>query len=431
MLADFLPVFAILGAAALLAAVAWYTSRSAAKKLQLSKRARESLSYVVLGPVLAAILGLGVMSAAAYIAGRNLLALPPVLMIPDLTVFVELVVLAAAVRTAGAIAKRYLPSATNENEADRLLIYGVYALGLVALAYILLSSPVSPVISASLWALVNFGAGLTMTYLVAYVVNIAFKRYAQTMAPRNRGVETVLTFIRRGAVAVVVLIGISATTFTSFPNASGAVASLFIAAGFGSIVVGLAAQSALSNIFAGMIISTAQPFRLEDAVLFQNEWCWVEDIRLTFTVLKTWDNRRLVVPNQMFLNNSLVNYTLKDPSKLVIVFVQVPYDADLDKAIEIMKGEVRKHPDFVAVPGLPIVHVMEFNESGILLRLLGNAKDQPTNFQMSKDLLYSIRKEFLANGIRISYPRREVVMNPGSSLERGSRADGSSEPAGQ
>ena len=431
MLADFVPVFAILALSGALATVAWLISRRAAKKLNLSKRARESLAYIVLGPVLAAILGLGVMSAVVYITDRGLLALPSILEVRNLAVFVELIVLATGVRTAGAIAKRYLPSAENEDEADRLLIYGVYAVGLVALAYILLSSPVTPFISASLWALVNFAAGLTMTYLVAYVINIVFKRYAQTEAPRNKGVETVLTFIRRGAVAVVVLIGVAAATFTSFPNASGAIASLFIAAGFGSIVIGLAAQSALSNIFAGMIISTAQPFRLEDAVLFQNEWCWVEDIRLTFTVLKTWDNRRLVVPNQMFLSNTLVNYTLRDPTKLVIVFVQVPYDADLDKAIEIMKAEVRKHRDFVAVPGLPIVHVMEFNESGILLRLLGNAKDQPTNFQMSKDLLYSIRKEFLANGIRISYPRREVVMNPGPALGHGAREGGASESAGE
>ena len=413
MISDFVPVLLILAVTAALGATAWYASARMARKLNLSKKARESVMFIVLGPVLAAILGLGVLTTIVYLQGHHLIALPAILALDNLRVLVELVVLAAAVRTAGAIAKRYLPSAENENEADRLLIYGVYALGLVALAYILLTSPVSPAVSASLWATVNFVAGLATTYLVAYIINLVLKRYAQTMAPRNKGVETVLTFIRRAVLAVVVLIGVSAATFTSFPGASGAIASLFIAAGFGSIVVGLAAQSALSNIFAGMIISTSQPFRIEDAVLFQNEWCWVEDIRLTFTILKTWDNRRLVVPNQMFLNNTLVNYSLNDPSKLVIVFVQVPYDVDLDKAIEIMKGEVEKHKDFVAVPGLPIVHVMEFNESGILLRLLGNAKDQPTNFQMSKDLLYSIRKEFLAHGIRISYPRREILLDQG------------------
>ena len=430
MISDLLPVLVILGVTAALAAIACSATLRAAKKLGLSDKARESVMYIVLGPVLAAILGLGALTSVVYVQGRHLAALPAILSPGNLQVLVELVVLAAAVRTAGAVAKRLLPSAQNENEADRLLIYGVYALGLVALAYILLTSPVSPAVSASLWAMIDFIAGLATTYLVAYVINAALKRYAQTMAPRNKGVETVLTFIRRAVLAVVVLIGVSAATFTSFPEASGAIASLFIAAGFGSIIVGLAAQSALSNIFAGMIISTSQPFRIEDAVLFQNEWCWVEDIRLTFTVLKTWDNRRLVVPNQMFLNNSLVNYTLRDPSKLVIVFVQVPYEADLDKAIGLMKEEVRKHPDFLEVPGLPIVHVMEFNESGILLRLLGNAKDQPTNFQMSKDLLYLIRKAFLANGIPISYPRREVVMRP-PSMGRGEPGSATSGSAGE
>ena len=423
MVSDYLPVLLIVGATGALALSAWYASARAAKRLRLSPKAQESLAYIVLGPVLATILGLGALSTAVYVQGTGLAPLPVVLVPDNLRVLVELVVLAASVRTAGAVAKRYLPSAEREKEADELVLYGVYAMGLVGLAYILLTSPISPAVSASLWATINFVAGLTMTYLVAYIVNVVLKRYAQAMAPRNKGAETILTFIRRAVLAVVSLIGVSVVTFASFPTASGAIASLFIAAGFGSIVVGLAAQSALSNIFAGMIISTSQPFRIEDAVLFQNVWCWVEDIRLTFTVLKTWDNRRLVVPNQMFLSNPLVNYSLNDPSKLVIVFVQVPYDEDLDRAIEIMKGEVLKHPDFVKVPGLPIVHVMEFNESGILLRLLGNAKDQPTNFQMSKDLLYSIRKEFLSHGIRIAYPRREVVMDPGRP-PGGRRADG-------
>ena len=432
MISDFVPVFLILGIAGVLAALAWYASRTSAKRLGLSDRARASLSYIVLGPVLAAILGGGAVAIATYLADNRLVTLPTILLPGNLLVFVELIVLAAGLRTAGAIAKRYVPSVANVKEADRLLIYGVYALGLIALAYILLTSPISPVISASVWATINFAAGLTMTYLVAYVVNVVLKRYAQAAAFRGRSAQTVITFVRRVVLAIVILVGVAAATFTSFPQAGGAIASIFIAAGFGSIVIGLAAQSTLSNIFAGMIISTAQPFKLDDAVLFQNEWCWVEDIRLTFTVLKTWDNRRLVVPNQMFLTNSLINYTLNDSSKLVIVYVQVPYDVDLDEAIELMKDEVRRHPSFVEVPGLPIVHVMEFNESGILLRLLGNAKDQPTNFQMSKDLLYSIRKAFLAHGIRISYPRREIVMNsaaaPGETPSDRTRARSDREP---
>ena len=176
MISDFVPVFLILGIAGVLAALAWYASRTSAKRLGLSDRARASLSYIVLGPVLAAILGGGAVAIATYLADNRLVTLPTILLPGNLLVFVELIVLAAGLRTAGAIAKRYVPSVANVKEADRLLIYGVYALGLIALAYILLTSPISPVISASVWATINFAAGLTMTYLVAYVVYVVLKR---------------------------------------------------------------------------------------------------------------------------------------------------------------------------------------------------------------------------------------------------------------
>ena len=151
------------------------------------------------------------------------------------------------------------------------------------------------------------------------------------------------------------------------------------------------------------------------------EWCWVEDVRLTFTVLKTWDKRRLVVPNQSFLNQPLVNYDLNDSSKLCVVFVTITYESDVDRAIEIMKEAARKHPDFLPEGNLPVVHLMDMGDAngtspnadvapGITLRLLSNAKDQPTNFQMSKDQLYAIRREIQKSGIRIAYQRREVLL---------------------
>jgi small conductance mechanosensitive channel len=82
--------------------------------------------------------------------------------------------------------------------------------------------------------------------------------------------------------------------------------------------------------------------------------------------------------------------------------------------MNIMVRVAREHPDCMPIGNLPNVVVMEYNESGISLRLLSRAKDQPTAFQMERDLLYSIRKEFLSNGIAIAYPRREVVVKNGS-----------------
>ena len=370
------------------------------------------LILTITGPVCGAILGL----AAIEMLRLSAAMIPPPLSLEELSLVVELIFLAVVIRTAGAVAKHLMFHLTGKEGVERVLVYGIYALGLVAVAYALLTSPGSPVIVGGAWQVVAFAAGLTVTYLVAYIVSAVTTHYGEALFEKEPQFKTTITFVRRLIIGIVVLLGVAATTFTTFPSASAAVASIFVAAGFASIVVGLAAQSSLANIFAGMIVSTAQPFRIGDAVLFRNEWSWVEDIRLTFTVLKTWDNRRLVVPNQLFLSDTLVNYDLTDSSKLVIVFVQVPYETDLDRAIGLMKRAAKEHPDFLPAGNLPVVHVMEYNEAGISLRLLANAKDQPTTFQMSKDLLYTIRKDFLSAGIHISYPRREVVLKQDQGL---------------
>lgn len=396
-----------------LVAVILITARRLLNHSKLPPPIRRSAMLVVSGPVSAAIIGLAIIEILRLSAAL----LPSPLSAEELTLIVELAALAVTIRTAGVIAKHVMLHVAGAEGFERALVSGIYALGLLAVAYALLSSPGSPQVVGSVWQAVGFVAGLTITYLVAYVVSAATRRYGQVLYEREPQLRTTVTFVRRLFIVVIALIGVGATTFAIFPTAGAAVASIFVAAGFASIVVGLAAQSSLANIFAGMIVSTSQPFRIGDAVLFRNEWSWVEDIRLTFTVLKTWDNRRLVVPNQLFLNEALVNYDLNDSSKLVVVFIQVPYETDLDKAIELMKEAVRGHPDFLPAGNLPVVHVMEYNESGIGLRLLGNAKDQPTAFQMSKDLLYTIRKDFLSAGIRISYPRREVVLRGESGAE--------------
>lgn len=390
-------------------------------RTRLADPLKRAIIHVLAWPIPAIIIGSALVAAADPYAS----ILPSFLKPPEIRLIVELVILAIAIHATGEVAKQLMFHVTKVKEVDRVLIYGIYTLGLVALSFVLLTSPASPVVVTGIWSVVGFITGLAITYLVVYVVNLIFKRYADAFAGREPQLRTTITFVRRLVLAVIALIGVGAATFTSFPQAGATVASLFVAAGFTSIVIGLAAQSALGNIFAGMVVSTSQPFRLGDAVLFQMpwgpEWCWVEDIRLTYTVLKTWDKRRLVVPNQIFLNQSLVNYDMKDSSKLCIVFVTITYESNVDKAIEIMKEVARKHPDFLPEGNLPVVHLMDMGDAngtspnadvapGITLRLLSNAKDQPTNFQMSKDILYAIRKEFQNNGIIIAYPRREVLL---------------------
>lgn len=240
-----------------------------------------------------------------------------------------------------------------------------------------------------LLSIIKLAAGLTLTFFAAYYLN---KILVDKLVIPHPELMTTLSIIRRIIVLSVALIGVMATTFTVFPEAIGIITSLFVAAGFASIVVGLAAQSSLSNVVAGFFVSVSQPFRIGDAVMFRNEYCYVEDMRLMHTVLRTWDNRRLIIPNSVLQSEVLTNYSIVDPTVLVPIYVQVSYDSDLKKAMDIMVDLAKRHPDCLPIGSLPNAVVMEFQDSGIRLRLLTRAKDQSTAFNMTRDLLFEIKK---------------------------------------
>lgn len=404
-----------------LGVLAYLVGRNIGRKKLKTEVGRHSLNLIVLGTISSSLIGAGILSSVIYFTTYHPTVLPDYLRPPFLKMFIELVILATTVTSFNAAIRKIVPKFSDLRAADRLLVYGIYALALPVIVFIIAYSPISPRIVAGSLSIVGLLFGYIATYLVAHVLNIVLRRFIGNIPNREKGLQTIFLFVRRIMVGIVVVIGVAASTFAAFPQAGVAVASIFVAAGFASIVVGLAAQSSLANIFAGIIISTSQPFNVNDALSYAGEWAWVEDIKLTFTVLKTWDNRRLVVPNQMFLNSTLINYDLVDSSKLCIVYVTITYDSDVDRATQIMIDAAKAHPDFFPAGNLPVVHLMDIGDAnssstdanatpGVYLRLLSRARDQSINFQMSKDLLYTIRKEFLKAGIKFAYPKRSVVL---------------------
>jgi hypothetical protein len=209
----------------------FFSARFLAKS-RLPPSIKESLAPSIRVPITAAILGYGVLLAAQYIDSVNPTLLPYYAKPVGLALLVELVVLAASIRSAGMFIKHLTASVPEVKEAERFLIYGVYMLGLVGLAYIVLSSPMAPGEAANLWAIVNFLGGVLVTYLAAYSANLIMKRYALGIQGKEPSLQTTITFVRRLILAAIALIGVSAATFSSFPTAGGLLASLFIAAGF-------------------------------------------------------------------------------------------------------------------------------------------------------------------------------------------------------
>jgi small-conductance mechanosensitive channel len=127
----------------------------------------------------------------------------------------------------------------------------------------LLNSAISTSVIANIWSIIGFLTDLTLTFLAVHVTNVLSNHYSGTIESHARAT---MRFLRRFVLSVVALIGVAVTTFASFPSLGAAVASLFVAAGFASIVVGLAAQASISNIIARFVISTSRPFK--SAMLF-------------------------------------------------------------------------------------------------------------------------------------------------------------------
>ncbi len=261
----------------------------------------------------------------------------------------------------------------------------------------------------TLWQILLFVVGLAIVLVIHKLISIIIFRRMQKLLAKQPKLSTTYAFVRKLLGVIIILIGVISVTFAAFPEARGITASLFVAAGFASIVVGLAAQSTLSNLMSGVMIALSQPFRLGDAVVFKNEFGFIEDIQLLHTQIRTWDNRRLVVPNGIFQTEVVTNYTSVDSTMLAPVLVQVSYESDLDKAMKIMVDVAKRHPNCLPIGDLPNAVVMEFADSGINLRLLSRANDQPTAFMMARDLMLQIKKKFDANGIEIPYPRRYLV----------------------
>ncbi|MFW5891823.1 MAG: mechanosensitive ion channel family protein [Bacteroidota bacterium] len=141
---------------------------------------------------------------------------------------------------------------------------------------------------------------------------------------KERKLYTQFNILEKVIVFLVVIIALG-TGLMLFEQVRNVGVSLFASAGIAGLILGFAAQKALSTILAGLQIAITQPIRLEDVVIVENEWGWVEEINLTYVVIRIWDKRRLVVPTTYFLEKSFQNWTRTSAEILGTVFIYTDY----------------------------------------------------------------------------------------------------------
>jgi len=116
----------------------------------------------------------------------------------------------------------------------------------------------------------------------------------------------------------------------TFPQVRDLGASVLASAGLAGIVVGFAARPVLQNIIAGVQIAIAQPIRIDDVVIVEGEWGRIEEFTATYVVVRIWDQRRLIVPLNYFIENTFQNWTRTDAEILGTVFLHVDYTVPVE-----------------------------------------------------------------------------------------------------
>ncbi|HTD98199.1 MAG TPA: mechanosensitive ion channel domain-containing protein [Mucilaginibacter sp.] len=213
---------------------------------------------------------------------------------------------------------------------------------------------------------------------------------------KERKIRTQLQFVRKIVVTLIVFITI-AIILLSFDNVRKIGAGLLTGVGIGGIIIGFAAQRSLSNFLAGFQIAFTQPIRIDDILVVEGEWGRVEDITLTYVVLNIWDQRRLILPINYFIEKPFQNWTRSTSEILGTVFLYMDYNIPIDPLRQELDRLLDKTP--LWDKRVKLIQVTDAKDHTIELRVLISARNSSQAF----DLRCYIR-ENLIKFIKDNYP---------------------------
>jgi small-conductance mechanosensitive channel len=225
-----------------------------------------------------------------------------------------------------------------------------------------------------------------------------------------RRMYTQVRVVERVVDVVILLIAFSAMLMT-FDKIRQVGVSLLASAGILGIILGFAAQRTLGNLIAGIQIAIAQPIRIDDVVIVEKEWGWVEEITLTYVVIRIWDLRRLIVPISYFIEKPFQNWTRISADLLGTVFIYADYTIPIQKIRKEFQRILESTDDWDQK--VSVLQVTDAAKETIEIRALMSAADSPTAWNLR---CYVREKliEFMQREYPRSLPRVRVEMEKDS-----------------
>lgn len=223
-------------------------------------------------------------------------------------------------------------------------------------------------IVAFVWLMLAAVRGVGDAVIARHPINVSDNLNA-------RRVHTQTQVLVRTVCVVIVILGMAAILMT-FPSVRTIGASLLASAGVAGLAIGMAARPVLGNLIAGVQIALTQPIRLDDVLIVEGEWGWVEEITGSYVVMRLWDRRRLVIPLEWFISHPFQNWTRRSADIIGSVFWWVDFRLPLAP----VQAEIRRLCEEVPQwwdGELALLQVTDTGTDSMRLRALVTARNSP------------------------------------------------------
>jgi small-conductance mechanosensitive channel len=240
------------------------------------------------------------------------------------------------------------------------------------------------------------------TWIIIEIVKILKRRLLRRFDTssednlRSRKLHTQVNLLEKIIVFIIIIISVG-LMLLSIDSIREIGIGIFASAGVAGIIIGLSAQKIVGSVLAGVQIAITQPFRIDDAVVVEGEWGWIEEVNLTYVVIRIWDKRRLVLPTSYFLEKPFQNWTRTTSDILGTVFIYTDYSISVD----ILREELTKILQKTKLwdGKVNVVQVTDSKQNYMELRILVSAKSSPEAW----DLRVLVREK-LIGFIQKNYP---------------------------
>lgn len=259
---------------------------------------------------------------------------------------------------------------------------------------------------------------IVATVFVKILFNKFFNYYINKSAQEVNGNPTNYKFLKHAITALIYIVGLCAAIY-SIPSLRTLASSLLAGAGILAVAIGFAAQQAFSNIISGVFIIIFKPFRVNDRIEIKESITGiVEDITLRHTVIRNFDNKRVIIPNSVISEETLINSDFSEGKICKRIDLSVGYGTDIEFARKLIQAEAIKRPEFLdnrtdeqkQNNEHPVaVRVTAWGEYFVNLRVWVWAPDSASGFQLNCDLLEILYNKFNEEGIEIPFPYRNLI----------------------